>query len=76
MSNFGLWDWSVCSSCCGYSQGLYREGGPLDIESREEDNHVYMMGPVEVVFFWIFSALGFVQSQNNFQILGEVSYED
>ncbi|MFS8031040.1 hypothetical protein Hanom_Chr17g01541091 [Helianthus anomalus] len=32
-----------------------------------------MMGPVEVVFFWIFSALGFVQSQNNFQILGEVS---
>lgn len=26
-------------------------GGPLDIEWREEDNHVYMTGPAEVVFY-------------------------
>ncbi|RWW28966.1 hypothetical protein BHE74_00027498 [Ensete ventricosum] len=26
-------------------------GGPLEIEWREEDNHVYMTGPAEVVFY-------------------------
>ncbi|PIN15061.1 Diaminopimelate epimerase [Handroanthus impetiginosus] len=26
-------------------------GGPLDIEWREDDNHVYMTGPAEVVFY-------------------------
>ncbi|KZV35058.1 diaminopimelate epimerase, chloroplastic [Dorcoceras hygrometricum] len=26
-------------------------GGPLDIEWREEDNHIYMTGPAEVVFY-------------------------
>ncbi|XP_006480734.2 diaminopimelate epimerase, chloroplastic [Citrus sinensis] len=26
-------------------------GGPLDIEWEEEDNHVYMTGPAEVVFY-------------------------
>ncbi|KHG11577.1 Diaminopimelate epimerase, chloroplastic -like protein [Gossypium arboreum] len=26
-------------------------GGPLDIEWKEEDNHVYMTGPAEVVFY-------------------------
>ncbi|KAJ0936595.1 hypothetical protein HanRHA438_Chr03g0132971 [Helianthus annuus] len=31
----------------------------------------HWMGPVEVVSFWICSALGFVQSQNNFQICGK-----
>lgn len=25
-------------------------GGPLEIEWREEDNHVYMTGPAEMVF--------------------------
>ncbi|KAJ6299872.1 hypothetical protein OIU76_020799 [Salix suchowensis] len=26
-------------------------GGPLEIEWREEDNHVYMTGPAEMVFY-------------------------
>ncbi|KAL3839574.1 hypothetical protein ACJIZ3_024165 [Penstemon smallii] len=26
-------------------------GGPLDIEWREEDNHIYMTGPAQVVFY-------------------------
>lgn len=26
-------------------------GGPLQIEWRDEDNHVYMTGPAEVVFY-------------------------
>ncbi|PIN11194.1 Diaminopimelate epimerase [Handroanthus impetiginosus] len=26
-------------------------GGPLDIEWREDDNHVYMTGPAELVFY-------------------------
>ncbi|WCJ28248.1 diaminopimelate epimerase family protein [Euphorbia peplus] len=26
-------------------------GGPLEIEWREEDNHIYMTGPAEVVFY-------------------------
>ncbi|KAK9922012.1 hypothetical protein M0R45_030496 [Rubus argutus] len=26
-------------------------GGPLQIEWREEDNHIYMTGPAEVVFY-------------------------
>jgi len=26
-------------------------GGPLEIEWREENNHVYMTGPAEVVFY-------------------------
>ncbi|KAL6534250.1 hypothetical protein OROHE_013175 [Orobanche hederae] len=26
-------------------------GGPLDIEWREDDNHIYMTGPAEVVFY-------------------------
>ena len=26
-------------------------GGPLDIEWREEDNHVCMTGPAEIVFY-------------------------
>ena len=26
-------------------------GGPLEIEWREEDNHVYMTGPAEAVFY-------------------------
>lgn len=26
-------------------------GGPLEIEWREDDNHVYMTGPAEVVFY-------------------------
>ena len=26
-------------------------GGPLEIEWREADNHVYMTGPAEVVFY-------------------------
>ncbi|KAG9453652.1 hypothetical protein H6P81_006556 [Aristolochia fimbriata] len=30
-------------------------GGPLEIEWREEDNHVYMTGPAEVVFYGSFA---------------------
>ncbi|ONM01368.1 Diaminopimelate epimerase chloroplastic [Zea mays] len=26
-------------------------GGPLEIEWREDDNHVYMTGPAEAVFY-------------------------
>lgn len=26
-------------------------GGPLDIEWSEKDNHIYMTGPAEVVFY-------------------------
>lgn len=26
-------------------------GGPLEIEWRETDNHVYMTGPAEAVFY-------------------------
>lgn len=26
-------------------------GGPLKIEWREDDNHVYMTGPAEAVFY-------------------------
>lgn len=26
-------------------------GGPLEIEWREKDNHVYMTGPAEIVFY-------------------------
>ncbi|KAD7479886.1 hypothetical protein E3N88_03022 [Mikania micrantha] len=33
-------------------EGRYeRVRGPLEIEWREDDNHVYMMGPAEVVFY-------------------------
>lgn len=46
--------------CCVFSHGNFclnqscrvdLPGGPLDIEWREEDNHVYMTGPAEVVFY-------------------------
>ena len=26
-------------------------GGPLEIEWRQEDNHIYMTGPAEAVFY-------------------------
>ena len=29
---------------------VHLPGGPLEIEWREEDNHVYMTGPAELVF--------------------------
>lgn len=26
-------------------------GGPLEIEWKEEDNHIYMTGPADLVFY-------------------------
>lgn len=36
---------------CKQSCTVDLPGGPLDIEWREEDNHVYMTGPAEIVFY-------------------------
>lgn len=38
------------SGRCGRKSHIIMDGGTLDIEWREADNHVYMMGPAEFVF--------------------------
>ncbi|XWS43684.1 hypothetical protein CRYUN_Cryun16bG0124500 [Craigia yunnanensis] len=42
---------AVLEGRAGRSCTVDLPGGPLEIEWREEDNHVYMTGPAEVVFY-------------------------
>nr|KJB62579.1 hypothetical protein B456_009G423800 [Gossypium raimondii] len=42
---------AVLEGRAGRSCTVDLPGGPLDIEWKEEDNHVYMTGPAEVVFY-------------------------
>ncbi|KAJ0028745.1 hypothetical protein Pint_35493 [Pistacia integerrima] len=42
---------AVLEGHAGRSCRVDLPGGPLDIEWRQEDNHVYMTGPAEVVFY-------------------------
>ncbi|XP_073310667.1 diaminopimelate epimerase, chloroplastic-like [Primulina huaijiensis] len=42
---------AVLEGRAGRSCRVDLPGGPLDIEWREDDNHVYMTGPAEVVFY-------------------------
>ncbi|RRT65443.1 hypothetical protein B296_00015763 [Ensete ventricosum] len=42
----------ICALFCAKQHCIVElPGGPLEIEWREEDNHVYMTGPAEVVFY-------------------------